>query len=166
MTKVFILAVENSADHLGAELVTALRSQQSDLTFAGIGGRAMSAVGVPSQMDIDGLAILGFVEGLKSYPMILRKVYEAGQRIMQSGADAVVLIDSWGFMIRVAKELRKQGYTGKIIKYVAPQVWAMREGRAKILARHVDHLLTIHSFDAPYFEQYVPASPLRWQSRI
>ncbi|WP_409433676.1 lipid-A-disaccharide synthase [Litorimonas sp. RW-G-Af-16] len=154
MTKVFILAVENSADHLGAELVTALRSQQSDLTFAGIGGRAMSAVGVPSQMDIDGLAILGFVEGLKSYPMILRKVYEAGQRIMQSGADAVVLIDSWGFMIRVAKELRKQGYTGKIIKYVAPQVWAMREGRAKILARHVDHLLTIHSFDAPYFEQY------------
>jgi len=68
--------------------------------------------------------------------------------------DAVVLIDSWGFMIRVAKGLKKAGYPGQIIKYLAPQVWAMREGRSKILAQHVDHLLTIHSFDAPYFEKH------------
>jgi lipid-A-disaccharide synthase len=41
----------------------------------------------------------------------------------------------------------------KIIKYVAPQVWATRPGRARTLARTVDHLLTIHSFDAPFFEK-------------
>ena len=40
-----------------------------------------------------------------------------------------------------------------LVKYVGPQVWASRPGRAKTLARAVDHLLAIHSFDAPYFEQ-------------
>ena len=39
-----------------------------------------------------------------------------------------------------------------LIKYVAPQVWATRPGRARTLARAVDRLLTIHAFDAPYFE--------------
>jgi len=154
MTKVYILAVENSADHLGAQLALALRAQDSTIKLAGIGGAAMRDAGVPSQMDISGLAILGFTEGLRSYPHILRKVKEAAMRIIESGADAAILIDSWGFMVRVAQRLKKLGYTGQIIKYLAPQVWAMREGRAKILARHVDHLLTIHSFDAPYFEAH------------
>jgi lipid-A-disaccharide synthase len=40
-----------------------------------------------------------------------------------------------------------------LVKYVAPQVWATRPGRARTLARRVDRLLTIHSFDAPYFER-------------
>jgi lipid-A-disaccharide synthase len=39
-----------------------------------------------------------------------------------------------------------------LIKYVGPQVWATRPGRAKILARSVDHLLSIHAFDAHFFE--------------
>ncbi len=154
MTKVFILAVENSADHLGAQLAQHLRMQDKTVKLAGIGGSAMRAIGIPSQMDISGLAILGFTEGLRSYPHILRKVKEAAQRILESGADAAILIDSWGFMVRVAQRLKKIGYKGQVIKYLAPQVWAMREGRAKILARHVDQLLTIHSFDAPYFERH------------
>jgi lipid-A-disaccharide synthase len=40
-----------------------------------------------------------------------------------------------------------------LIKYVAPQVWATRPGRARTLAGSVDKLLTIHSFDAPFFEK-------------
>ena len=151
MTKIFIVAVENSADHLGAALARSLLAQDKTAELFGIGGAAMRAAGLPSQMNITGLAILGFTEGLRSYPYILRRVKEAASRIMDSGADAAILIDSWGFMIRVAQRLKKLGYEGQIIKYLAPQVWAMREGRAKILARHVDHLLTIHSFDAPYF---------------
>jgi lipid-A-disaccharide synthase len=55
-------------------------------------------------------------------------------------------------MIRVAKRLKKLGFKGKIIKYVAPQVWAMRAGRAKILAKFTDLLLSIQPMDAPFFE--------------
>ena len=64
-----------------------------------------------------------------------------------------ILIDSWGFTLRVAQPLRAQDPSIPLIKYVGPQVWATRPGRAKTLAAAVDHLLSIHSFDAPWFER-------------
>lgn len=154
MTDLFVVAAERSGDDIGAALIKDIKLLDSDCQIAGIGGAAMTASGVPSKMDIDGLSILGFVEGLKHYPMIIRKVKLCANLIIESQAKAVVLIDSWGFMIRVAKRLKTLGYKGKIIKYVAPQVWAMREGRAKILAEVTDLLLSIQPMDAPYFEQH------------
>jgi len=151
---VYIVAVENSADHLGAELTQHIRAKSSDINIMGIGGPAMATESIESQIDISGLAILGFMEGLKSYPMIMDRVRATIESIIAHKPDAAILIDSWGFMIRVAKGLKKAGYRGQIIKYLAPQVWAMREGRSKILAQYVDHLMTIHSFDGPYFEQH------------
>ena len=114
----------------------------------------MALAGAPSLMDMTGLNILGFVEALKNYPMVLRKVRECVNIILQKPPDAVVLIDSWGFMMRVAKRLKALGYSGKIIKYVAPQVWATRPGRSKTLARSVDLLLSIQPMDAPFFERH------------
>ncbi|WP_371397993.1 lipid-A-disaccharide synthase [Fretibacter rubidus] len=151
---VFIIAVENSGDQLGAGLIRAIRAQNADVMLSGIGGAAMAGEGVSSDIDISALSILGFVEAVKVYPTVLKRVKEVVAVVKAQGPDAVILIDSWGFMIRVAQRLKEAGYTGQIIKYVAPQVWAMREGRAKILAKAVDHLLTIHSFDAPYFTRH------------
>ena len=150
---VYIVAAERSGDDLGAQLAGLLRADAPGITVSGIGGPAMAEQGIDSPIDITPLSILGFVEGLKTYPTIMRLVRAAVGDIMSAGPDMVVLIDSWGFMMRVAERLKKRGYDGKIVKYVAPQVWAMREGRTKVLARSVDHLLTIHSFDAPYFER-------------
>ena len=64
-----------------------------------------------------------------------------------------MLIDSWGFTLRVARGLRRLDPALPLVKYVGPQVWASRPGRARTLARTVDHLLTIHGFDAPWFER-------------
>ena len=150
---VFIVAAEPSADQLGADLARALLEKEPHLVLNGIGGDRMAEAGLRSLMSIDGLAILGFVEGLQSYGLVLKKVREATRIILEHNPRAVVLIDSWGFMVRVAKRLKAQGYQGKVVKYIAPQVWATRPGRAKILARHVDHLLSTQSLDAPYFEQ-------------
>ena len=151
---IFIVAVERSGDDLGAGLINSIEALAPNTIMHGIGGHAMARAGVSSQYGISELSILGFVEALKSYPVVKRKVNEAVSLILSKNPAAVVLIDSWGFMLRVAWGLRKAGYKGKLIKYVAPQVWAMREGRAKVLAKAVDHLLTIHNFDAPYFERH------------
>ena len=151
---VYIVAVETSADHLGAELIEHIKTESPLIDCLGIGGPAMEAKGVKSEIDISGLAILGFIEGVKSYPYIMKRVKETVASIMAKKPNAVILIDSWGFMIRVSQRLKQAGYEGQIIKYLAPQVWAMREGRSKILAQSVDHLMTIHNFDAPYFEKH------------
>lgn len=152
MPRLFIVATERSGDELGAGLGQHLRIAKPELSIFGIGGPAMEEAGIKSRMDISGLAILGFIEGVKHYPMILKKVKICVDEILKVNPDAVILIDSWGFMIRVAKRLKAKGYLGKIIKFVAPQVWAMRAGRAKILARSVDLLLSIQPMDAAYFE--------------
>lgn len=150
--EIFIVATEPSGDQLGASLAKALKAEDDDLTISAIGGNSLRGAGFPSQMDINGLAVLGLAEGLRAYPHVLQKVREATALILTENPRAVVLIDSWGFMVRVAQRLKAQGYRGKVIKFVAPQVWAMRPGRAKILARHVDHLLSIWPMDQPYFE--------------
>lgn len=152
---IFIVAAEKSGDELGGKLVDALRKDNRvGVKLSAIGGAALAARGLPSAIDISPLSILGFTEGLKAYPAILDRVRQATEVILEAQPDAVVLIDSWGFMIRLAKALKKQDFKGQIIKYVAPQVWAMREGRSKILADNVDHLLTIHDFDAEYFTRH------------
>lgn len=151
--RIFLVAVEPSGDALGAELITALRSAcGNDVEIAGVGGYNMEALGLKSAIDISGLAILGLLDGLKSYGTILKRVNKTVDAAIKFGADAVVLIDSWGFMIRVAQRLQKQDNPPLLVKYVGPQIWAARPKRANVLAHSVDHLLTIHAFDAPMFE--------------
>ena len=149
--KIYLIAVEPSADQLGADLAKALRAAAPDVQLMGIGGDKMRAVGIPSQMVIEGLAILGITEALKKLPLVYRKISEAAERINAANPDAVIFLDSYGFMVRLAERLRKEGFEKTLIKYVAPQVWAMRPSRAKRVARLFDGLLTLHPFEPDYF---------------
>ena len=65
-----------------------------------------------------------------------------------------MLIDSWGFTLRVAQGVRAAAPHIKLVKYIGPQVWATRPGRAKTLAAAVDHLICIHDFEVPFYEPY------------
>ena len=152
--KIMLVAAEASGDALGAGLAHALKSRLGDdVVFVGVGGPKMAAEGVVSPFDIAELSILGWIEGLKAYGLVKRRVADTVALAKAERPDAVVLIDSWGFTIRVAKALREVLPGVPLIKYVGPQVWASRPGRAKTLAASVDHLLSLYSFDAPWFER-------------
>lgn len=149
-----LVAAEASGDALGAGLAKALKSRLgADVVFVGVGGPKMAAEGVASPFDIAELSILGWLEGLKAYGLVKRRVADTVALAVAEKPDAVVLIDSWGFTIRVAKALKEALPGVPLIKYVGPQVWASRPGRAKTLAASVDHLLALYSFDAPWFEK-------------
>lgn len=152
--KIMLVAAEASGDALGASLAQALRRRLgADVVFVGVGGHRMAAEGVNSPFDIAELSILGWLEGLKAYGLVKRRVADTVALAQAERPDAVVLIDSWGFTIRVAKALRAVLPGVPLIKYVGPQVWASRPGRAKTLAAAVDHLLALYAFDAPWFER-------------
>jgi lipid-A-disaccharide synthase len=151
---IMLVAAEPSGDALGAGLMRALRRRLGEgVRFVGVGGARMEAEGLQSPFDIADLAILGWAEGLKAYPRVVRRADETAALAARERPDAAVLIDSWGFTLRVAQRLRRQDPHLKLIKYVGPQVWASRPARAKTLAKAVDHLLSILAFDAPYFER-------------
>ncbi len=148
-----LVAVEASGDLLGANLMTALRERLGEsVRFVGVGGPRMSALGLDSPFDPADLAVLGVFNALAIYPRLRRRVRETAALAVREKPDAAILIDAWGFCLRVARALRRSDASITLIKYVAPQVWATRPGRARVLARAVDHALTIHTFDAPYFE--------------
>ena len=152
--KIMLVAAEASGDSLGAGLARALRARMGQgVSFVGIGGPRMAAEGVVSPFDIAELSILGWIEGLRAYRTVRRRVAETAALAAREQPDAVVLIDSWGFTIRVAEAIRAARPDVPLIKYVGPQVWASRPGRARTLARAVDHLLALYSFDAPWFER-------------
>ena len=156
MTKVLtvmLAAAEASGDDRGAGLARALRRRLgAKVRFVGVGGEKMAAEGVVSPFDISEISILGLLEGLMAYPKIVARVRDTVALAAREKPDVAVLIDSWGFTLRVAHGLRRLDPKLPLIKYVGPQVWATRPGRAKTLAKAVDHLLSIHAFDAPWFE--------------
>jgi lipid-A-disaccharide synthase len=151
---IMLVAAEASGDALGAGLARALRERLGDrVRFVGVGGAAMAREGIVSPFDIAELSILGLLEGLAAYPRVVRRANETAALALRENPDIAILIDSWGFTLRVAQRLRKADPAMPLVKYVGPQVWASRPGRAKTLAQTVDRLLSIHAFDVPYFEK-------------
>jgi lipid-A-disaccharide synthase len=152
--RIFLVAAEPSGDALAGDLIDALRAQRPDVDIAGVGGPEMAKRGAVSPFDISELSVFGLFDGLKIINLVHQRAQETADAAKAFGADAVVLIDSWGFMLRAAWKLREALPGVPLIKYVAPQVFAARRERAKVAADTFDHLLAIHPFDAPYFTEH------------
>lgn len=152
--RIYIAAAEASGDMLGAELIDALRRLDPTVEIAGMGGTEMARRGVVSPFDISDLSVFGLLDGVRIVRLVHERAQQAADQAAAFGADAAVLIDSWGFMLRLAWKLEARAPQMTRIKYVGPQVFAARRGRARVLARHADHLLAIHPFDAEYFEPH------------
>jgi lipid-A-disaccharide synthase len=154
VSHIFLVAAEDSGDALGADVVDALRAIDPAGRISGIGGGKMRERGIASDVDMSGLAVLGFIDGIKAFGRVKRAVEAAGEAIITTDPDAVVMIDSWGFMWRLARYLKERGSRAKRIKLIGPQVWATRPGRARVLAQWCDHLLCIHAFEQPFYERW------------
>jgi lipid-A-disaccharide synthase len=151
VTRILLLAAEPSGDQAGKELCLALRAADPDADIIGAGGPAMASVGLNLPIDLSGLSVLGFVEGIKAYRRVVEAADAAVAQIIAQGPDAVVLIDSYGFMLRVGQRLKAQAPNIRRIKYIGPQVWATRPGRAKVIADAFELLLCIHTFEQPLY---------------
>ena len=152
--RLYFVAAEASGDLLAREVIEAIRARQPDVQVSGIGGAEMASIGIVSPLDISPLSVLGLLEGLKAYATVVKLADVAADAIIADAPDAVILVDSWGFMLRVAQRVRTRAPHIKLVKLIGPQVWATRAGRAKTLAETVDHLLCMHEIEAPFYEPF------------
>ncbi|MEL6324461.1 MAG: lipid-A-disaccharide synthase, partial [Pseudomonadota bacterium] len=107
-----------------------------------------------ADIDLSSLSVLGLTEGLLAYRRVRRLVREVAADILEARPKLVVLVDSWGFTLRVAQTIQAAAPHIRLVKLIGPQVWATRPGRAKTLAETVDHLLCIHDFEEPFYEPH------------
>ncbi len=154
MKRIFLLAGEVSGDHHGAGLMRALLGADATLQIEAIGGPEMAQVRGSSEVQdwLADAAVLGLWEVLKKYPYFRRQMRELSARLHADPPDAVVLIDYPGFNLRLAENLRKRGFQGKLIYYISPQVWAWKKGRIPKMARLLDLMICLFPFEVPLFE--------------
>ena len=117
--------------------------------FAGIGGERMVAEGLDLLFPQAELAHMGLVEIVRHIPHILGRLRQTVAAVRRARPAALITIDSPDFCFRVAKKIKGEGIP--LLHYVAPSVWAWRAGRAKKVARFLDHLLALLPFEPPYF---------------
>ena len=147
-----LVAAEASGDALGAGLARELKRRVGgEVRLSGVGGAAMAAEGVASPFDIAELSIVGVLEAVQAYGRVRRRIEEVAELARRERPHAAVLVDSWGFNVRLAKRLRAALPETLLVKYVAPQVWASRPARTAEAARLFDHLLVILPFEEGIF---------------
>ena len=147
MTSVFILAGEASGDRIGANLMAGLRRSRPDLSLSGVGGDAMEGEGLSSLFSIDDLAVMGYRDVIVRLPLLLWRARQVVSAVLRQQPGVVVLIDAQVFSKVVARSLRKRGYKGPIILYVAPAVWAWGADRARKLAGIFNEVLSVLPFE-------------------
>lgn len=149
--RIFILAGEASGDVHAALLMQQLRALSHDCTFCGVGGETMRGIGMDCWIEMERLQLMGFAEIVKALPRIYRQFRLIKQRLLAEPPDAVVLVDYPGFNLRLAKSLRKSGFTAPIYQLISPTVWAWKKGRVATVADSMSHLFTIFPFEAQYY---------------
>jgi len=142
----FILAGEPSGDRIGGALVEALR-RHVPLALAGVGGPALTEAGLASAFPMADLSVMGVSDVLKRLPLLLWRLGQATRLVLKQRPDVVVLIDSQVFCSALARRLRKRGFAGPILLYVAPAVWAWRPDRAPGLKERYDEVLAVLPFE-------------------
>ena len=149
--KLYLLAGEPSGDRLGAALMKGLNRLEPGIEFRGVAGPQMQGQGMESLFPMDELSVMGIAEVLPKYRQLKRRLSETAEDCLAWKPDALVTIDSPDFSLRLAKLVKARSGI-RTIHYVAPSVWAWRPGRAKKMARHVDHVLALLPFEPPYME--------------
>jgi lipid-A-disaccharide synthase len=168
-----LIAGEPSGDLLAAELVRALeqesggsaKSEVRSPKFFGAGGAKMAEAGVELAFDMTQHSVIGLWEGIKNYGKFKRLFDQLVELAFDRRPDLIVCVDFSAFNHRFARQIRWElevrrathgNWRPKIVKYVSPQVWASRPGRAKAMARDFDLLLAIFPFEKAWFAERVP----------
>ncbi|MDQ0327304.1 lipid-A-disaccharide synthase [Rhodopseudomonas julia] len=145
--RIALVVGEASGDHLGAALMKEIRSRRPDTVFFGVAGERMTDAGVESPFPLGDVAVMGFGAVVARLPRIIRRIRETTAHIVAERPDVLVIIDSPGFTQSVAKRVARQLPDLPIVNYVSPSVWAWRKGRARKMARYIDHVMALLPFE-------------------
>jgi lipid-A-disaccharide synthase len=150
---IFIVSGEASGDNLAGALMRALKAKTGGrISFAGVGGPQSESQGLTSLFPMRELSVMGLAEVLPHLPRLIRRLNQTVAEAQRLKPDAIVTIDSPSFCLRLAHHLRGSGIP--IIHYVAPQLWAWRPGRARKLAKRLDHIMALLPFEVSFFAKY------------
>lgn len=150
--RILLVAGEASGDLHGGHLLQALRRRCPAARVVGVGGAQLRAAGMELLADVNQLSAAGLVEIAGSIPRHWRVMRLLKRQMEQHRPDVVVLVDYPGFNQFVAREAHRRGIP--VFFYIAPQVWAWGQGRARRMAGFIDRLAVIFPFEEAIFNAH------------
>ena len=153
MKKIFILTGEPSGDKLASEVISQIKIKRSDLEFLSVGGTNLEKLGIKTIFDQKEITYIAFTDIFLNFFKIKRKIKETVNEILKFNPDILFSVDSPDFTLRVAKLVKEKNSKIKIIHFIAPKVWAWREGRVKKMKEFLDHILLLFKFEKKYFDK-------------
>ena len=145
--KILVSALEHSAN---LHLKSLKKELRNDVEFIGIFDKELG----DSIIDLRSLAIMGFVDAIKKLAFFIKLNNKMVD--LAKDADKVLLIDSSGFNLPLAKKIKKKYPDKEIIYYILPQAWAWKSKRIPILEKTIDHLASILPFEKDYYSKTAP----------
>ncbi len=149
--KYYLIAGEASGDLHGANLMKALKEEDSKADFRFWGGDLMKAAGGTEVKHYRDLAFMGFAEVIMNLGTILKNIKHCKKDIEAFNPDVIIFIDYPGFNFQIMKWARKNGF--KTHYYISPQIWAWKENRIKAIKRDVDEMYVILPFEKEFYEE-------------
>lgn len=120
--------------------------------FFGVGGERMRAAGCDTVVDAKDLAVVGITEIVSHLPKILRLYKHLIAEADRRKPDLAIVIDSPAFNWRVARQMKRRGIP--TVYYVAPQFWAWRQGRVRLIRDYIDKALVIFPFEEKFYREH------------
>ena len=153
MKKIFILTGEPSGDKLASSVISKLKMFNSDIQYLSVGGKHLNSLGIKSIYELREITFIAFTDILINIFKIKKKINQTVEKILEFKPDILFSVDSPDFTLRVAQKVKKINPKIKTIHFIAPKVWAWREGRVKKMKKYLDHILLLFKFEKKYFDK-------------
>ncbi|MBD1158124.1 lipid-A-disaccharide synthase [Pelagibacterales bacterium SAG-MED17] len=153
MKKIFVLTGEPSGDKLASEVISQIKTRRTDLEFLSVGGTNLEKLGIKTIYDQKEITYIAFTDIILNFFKIKRKIKDTVNEVLKFNPDILFSVDSPDFTLRVAKLVKEKNSKIKIIHFIAPKVWAWREGRVKKMKKFLDHILLLFKFEKEYFDK-------------
>ncbi len=129
-----------------------IRLREPEVVFEGFGGPNMELQGLRTVAHMSDLAVSGFWEVAKRYRYFSKLLEKCKGLISTRRPDVFVPVDYPGFNLRLASHAKRCKVP--VAWYIAPQLWAWGENRAKKLADAVDTLMVVFPFETEFFGKH------------
>ena len=135
-----------------SSLVKQLKGKRPDIKYFGIGGPYLQSENVKLVHNYNEINFIGFSSVIKNLPKIKSVLSDTISFIRELNPDLIILVDFPGFNLKLAEKIRRF-YSGKIIYYISPQLWAWHKSRVKKIKKYVDRMLVVFPFEVDFYEK-------------
>ena len=151
--KYFLIAGEASGDLHASNLMKEIIKKDSQAIFEFLGGNLMQNVAHKNPViHYKEMAFMGIFDVVKNLFKIFKNLKVTKRAIVNFQPDVVILVDYPGFNLKIAKFTHQKGF--KTHYYIAPKIWAWKEGRIKLFKKYIDKLYIILPFEKDFYQKH------------